>query len=85
MLTYLIPALVGVIAGAVAGGLVAWWLVRRQPRNPVPVVPADPWLNAEIDRAAVAWATDSGHPEAAGLMADKLHLLHHLGTQRRRP
>jgi len=83
MADLLVPTIAGAVSGAVVGGLLAVWLLRRwrQPKQPLPDAP-DPWVSAEIDRAAAAWATEQGRPEAAGLMADKLHLLHRLGLHR---
>lgn len=73
------------LAGALSGALTTRWLLRRrQPRKvtaqPVPFT--DPALKTEIERAAGAWAEAQGRPEASGLVADKLHLLHHLGQRR---
>jgi hypothetical protein len=85
MLSYLLPLLAGALAGAVTAGLLLWRHRRHEPPGAMPTgEPVDPWVEAEIDRAAVAWATDHGRPEAAGLMADKLRLLHHLGAGRGR-
>lgn len=66
-------------------GLVAayWFLTRHLPSGTTPLEPADPFVSAEIDQAAARWATDQGRPEAAGIMADKLHLLYALGRRRR--
>lgn len=64
--------------------LLLWWHLRHHIADePTPADSVDPWIEAEIDRAAAAWATAHGRPEAAGLMADKLHLLQRLGTERR--
>lgn len=84
MLVYLLPILAGALAGAFTAGLLLWRYRRREVTAAVPTgEPVDPWVEAEIDRAAVAWATEHGRPEAAPLMADKLRLLHHLGAGRR--
>jgi hypothetical protein len=83
MLSLLIPIIAGVLAGAAAGGLLAWYFLRRRAVQPEPSPPPDPWVAAEIDRAAATWASEQGRPEAAPLLADKLHLLHHLSTRRR--
>jgi hypothetical protein len=70
------------LAGAVAGGVTARWLLsHQQPDQTVPT-PPDPWVSAEIDQAATRWAMEHGRPEAAGPIADKLHLLHDLGQRR---
>lgn len=85
MSTYLLPVVAGAGAGAVVT-LPLWWHLRRQRASDEasPNDPVDPWVEAEIDRAAAAWATEHGRPETAGLMADKLRLLHRLGSERER-
>lgn len=84
MLTLLLLIALGSLVGAVTGLLAArWFLFHHRPADTVaPAEPADPFVAAEIDQAAAKWATDEGRPEAAGLMADKLHLLYAL-TRRR--
>jgi len=73
------------IAGALSGALSARWLIRRERRrrkgHHVPLT--DPAMDAEIERAAAAWAHSQGRPEATALMADKLHMLHRIGRSRR--
>ena len=73
----------GLVAGAVAGGFMAHWLLHQRGavEQPEPS-PPDPRLAADINRAARAWAAAQGKPEAASLLADKLHLLHRLGSRR---
>lgn len=88
MLPILIATAAGTLAGAVAGGLLCWRLLRRhRPTRPVIYSagpPLDPWVSAEIDQAAATWAADNNQSDqAAGLLADKLRLLHRLGTERR--
>lgn len=89
MLTLIVSTAAGAVGGTVAGGLLAWLLLRRQrpqPLNEVAEPPIDPWLSAEIDQAAATWAAEHGRSEqAASLLADKLHLLHRLGARRWRP
>jgi hypothetical protein len=88
MLNLLLPIAVGAVAGAGAGGLAAWWQLRRHRAKPqmAESVPLDPRLEEEIEGTATAWATSNGRPEAAGIVADKLRLLHHLSQRRgRRP
>lgn len=83
MLNYVVP----IVSGAIAGGLVAGltlWLYLRSRSEAASVEPLDPWVAAELDQAAAQWATEQGRPEAAGLLADKLRLLHRLGASRRR-
>lgn len=81
LLLFLAPAFV---VGTVSGGLTAWWLLRKAqpPEKAEPVIPPEHWLASDIDRAATAWATAHGRPEAAGLVADKLHALHHIARRR---
>ena len=77
---------IAAVTGSLAGAAAAWFLshARRESETSLPDDPPDEWAAAEIDRAAVAWAMNQGRPEAATLMADKLHLLHRLGQQRGR-
>lgn len=82
MLTYLLPIIAGAAAGAVTAAAMLWRCSRHKSQPPNQTPPVDPWVEAEIDRAAATWATDQGRPEAAGLMADKLKLLHQLGSSR---
>lgn len=84
MLHVLLPAVIGAVSGAVAAAVVALLLLRarRQGADPEPAN-ADPFVEAEIDQAAAAWAHQHGQPDAAAaVMADKLKLLHRLGTKR---
>jgi hypothetical protein len=89
MLNLLLPVLAGAVAGALGGGLMAWWLTRRlePPEEPELPTPPDPWPPFDIDQAAASWAIAIGRPEAKGLLADKLRLLYGLGRirQRRQP
>jgi hypothetical protein len=71
----------GALAGAISGALTARWLIRR-PVQPQPIPLRDLTLDAEIEQAATAWANAQGRPEAAGLAADKMHLLHRLARRR---
>lgn len=68
------------LAGATSGALIAWLLLRRRRQEPVPLL--DSARVEEIEQAAATWAKAQGRPEATHLMADKLHLLHHLGQRR---
>jgi hypothetical protein len=72
-------------AGGVAGAFTARAYLRRVQRRQVeaqPVRLADPTLDAEIERAAGAWAEAQGRPEATGLVAEKFRLVHDIGRQR---
>jgi hypothetical protein len=83
-LTLLIIAFLGAFIGGLAGGALASRYLRRADRNePAGPEPPDEWTAAEIDRAAADWAAANGRGrEAAGMMADKLNLLDHLGQRR---
>ncbi|HSS34292.1 MAG TPA: hypothetical protein VLL27_13530 [Solirubrobacterales bacterium] len=82
MFELLLTIVAGSGAGALCGGLLAAWLLRRHHRTEDGQPDAlDPWVSAEIDRAAVEFANRNGRPETAPLIADKLHLLHHLGQR----
>jgi hypothetical protein len=85
MLNLLLLAAVSALVGTASGLAALWWfLARSRPNTAATVESADPFVSAEIDRAAATWASDRGRPEAAGIMADKLHLLYDLGRRRRR-
>jgi hypothetical protein len=82
MFHILLLTLPGGLLGAISGLLAARWLCKRRGK-PAPTEPADPFVSAELDQAAVKWATDTGQPpQAASLMADKLHLLYDLARRR---
>jgi hypothetical protein len=84
MTNYLLPVLVLVVAalaGGLSGLLAVKWLLSRCERQEQ-AAPTDPFVAAQIDQAAVNWATAQGKPEAAGLMADKLRLLHQVSQRR---
>mgnify|MGYP005813451009 CR=1 FL=1 len=88
MLLILIAAAAGTLAGAIAGGFLSWRLLRRHSRSRAVIdstePPLDPRVSAEIDQAAATWAAENNRgDQAAGLLADKLRLLHRLGTERR--
>lgn len=84
-MAHLLPSLLaGGLTGLIAGAAIAWTVVHRHKTagTPVAVEPADPFVSAEIDRAAAKWASDTGQPQAAPLLADKLHLLYALGRRK---
>lgn len=86
MLSVFLLVVFGSVIGTVTGLAAArWFLFRRLPNSSVKVEPPDPFVSAEIDQAAARWASDQGRPEAAGVVADKLHLLYELGRRRRQP
>lgn len=70
-----IVAIVGAtVCGALAGGLVARRVAHRvwlllQPPPDVSI-----YDHPGVDEVARQWATDHGHPEAQGLVANKLRL-----------
>ncbi len=74
----------GLLAGAIGGALVYLFLSRRFHRLRAESEPAviGAELNAEIERAASAWAKARGRPEAAGIAADKMRLLHTVARRR---
>lgn len=92
LLPVVLPALLGLLGGAVAGSFTArWWLARQGKRqNPAgePAVASardadNDFTDAAIDLAAVRWAEQRHQPEAAaGLMAERLKLLHRLGSRK---
>lgn len=76
---------VATFTGAVSGALAARAYLRRVQRRQVDVPPAalpDPTLDTEIERVAGEWAEAQGRPEATGLVADKLRLVHDIGRER---
>lgn len=84
MLLIAAAAALGALAGVLAGVSLTSWLLTWHQRSsePIPNEPADPFVSAEIDRAAVEWASANGQPEqAASVMADKLHLLYALARR----
>jgi hypothetical protein len=89
MSSLILSILAATVAGAVAGGVQAWWTLRRWRRSirpvPQPFV-LDPTVLGDIDEAAKAWAASHGQPESvAGLVADKLRLVYELTARRGRP
>jgi hypothetical protein len=81
--SYLLPAVIGALSGALAGGAVGWVLRARGPWTRPEPRPTDQRLHDEIETAATTWATAHGRPEAAGIVADKLHTLAYLARCRR--
>jgi hypothetical protein len=83
-------ALVVVIAVATtAGGLTAWCLLHRRGETTETTSPKIDgfsdveWIDAELDRASVAWQEANGlPPEAASVMSNRLKTLHRIGTGR---
>lgn len=85
LLVYGLPCLLAIVAGAVAGGITALRLRDTPPTvELVDVEPEDDqFIDAEIDLAAVHWAEANNHPsEAAGLMAERLRTLRHIGKRK---
>jgi hypothetical protein len=82
MLTLVLALLIGVVGGAVAGGLVSLRLLQRV-RSASRHEPLDPEVEQQINYAANEWATAHGHPAAAPLVAGKLRLAYVL-TRRKK-
>jgi len=85
LLTYGVLVLVAAITGAVAGGFVAWKFARRESTAELVATEpnADPFIDAEIDQAAVQWAeVNNQPPAAAALMAARLKALHTIGKKK---
>jgi hypothetical protein len=69
--------------GVVIGAGAVLLLRRRSPGAGDQAEPLDEWTAAAIDQAAAKWVRANHLPDdAAGLVADKLRLLHKLGTER---
>jgi hypothetical protein len=84
MLTFLLPFVLAPLIGAASGLTAAYWFfAHRSSRQIAPIDPPDPFVSAEIDQAAAQWAAKQERPEAAGVMADKLHMLYDLARRRR--
>jgi len=86
MLNLISLILLASLTGAAAGLSAAYWFLNHHNTpDTASIEPPDPFVSAEIDQAAARWAAKEGRPEAAGVMADKLHLLYDLARRRRRP
>lgn len=76
------------LLSALGGGLVGLLVGRRTARiEQAPVEPSalDRAIDAEIERAATAWAASKGRSEtAAGLVANRLRLAHRVNQRRAR-
>lgn len=83
----LLLILTSAVVGAIAGLLAVRWFLTHDAHSGLfaSAEPSDPFISAEIDQAASAWAQTNGRPEAAGIMADKLHMLYALARRRRQP
>lgn len=84
MFLVLTAALTGALIGVLAGVLATRCLLARlRSSESISTEPADPFVSAELDRAAVEWASANGQSsQAATVMADKLHLLYALARRR---
>lgn len=79
----LVFVLTTVFAGAVSGALTARWFLRRAARRKGSTShDPDAALTADFEQAAVAWSNSIGRPEAASLVADKLHLIQRIGRRK---
>jgi hypothetical protein len=86
MLSLVLLAVLAPLIGGVTGLVAARWFLLSHVQSAVDQEESpDPFVSAEIDQAAAEWASAQGRPEAAGVMADKLHLLYALGRRRRQP
>ncbi len=85
MLTLYVTALPCLLLGVLIGVILAsrlLWSSDGTGSKPEPE-PLDEWTSAAIDQAAANWVRANDLPdEAAGLMADKLRLLHKLASER---
>lgn len=79
-----LPLLLAILAGALAGGLTSWCLLKRQhgPKEPSSTPSIDPFIEAELDMAAVRLAEQRNQPESAGVISERLRLLHRIGTRK---
>lgn len=84
MIEIAIAVTLAALFGAASGALAARWTLRRFRRQEIasPTAAPDPVLAADIEAAAAAWANSEGRPEAAGIVADKLHLIHRVARGR---
>jgi|GEM_PF-1987244 len=83
MLSIATTLTLAILAGAASGALTARWTLHRSRRKTAsPKTAPDGALAADIDQAAAAWSSSIGRPEAAGIVADKLHLIHRLGRKK---
>lgn len=87
LITYGATSLVALVAGGAAGAFTAWRLRHREPVAELAMVePAeerDPFIDAEIDLAAIEWAEANNQPpQAAGLMAARLRNLHEISKEK---
>lgn len=84
MLQIALLLVLATLAGALSGGLTARRMLRRSRQRKTPPFSAAPdsALNGDIEAAAASWASEQGRPEAAGIVADKLHLIHRVARRR---
>lgn len=85
LLTYGVLVLVAAITGALTGGLTAWKFARRESAAELVATEpqSDPFIDAEIDQAAVQWAEANDQPpQAAALLARRLKILHAISTRK---
>lgn len=82
--TEALPLLLAILAGALAGGLTARCLLKQRhcPEEPPSTPPTDPFIEVELDLAAVRLAEQRNQPESAGVISERLRLLHHIGTRK---
>jgi hypothetical protein len=84
-LTIAVSVVSGVVAGVFSGCLLGLWLARRPlpPRRRRGHEEVDPLVELRIREASARWAAQHGYPQAAGVVASKLRLLHRLSRRER--
>jgi hypothetical protein len=74
---------VGIATGTLTGSLLALALLRKGSRTSRPHEgPIDQITDRRIRDASTGWAAAQGRPDAAGLVAKKLRMLHITGRRR---
>ena len=84
MTIILIAVAVEIVTGTLTGVLVGMLLLRGGdgPGREHYAGPIDRDVDMRIRDAAAGWASAHGRPEGAGLVAEKLRMLHVLGRRR---
>lgn len=84
MTIVVIAVAVGIMTGTLTGILLGLLLLERRngaSRRHEPL-PIDRDMDMRIRDAAAGWATAHGRPQAAGLVAKKLRMMHTMGRRR---
>ena len=87
LVIYGVPSLIALVAGGGAGAFTSWRLSHREPVAELATVEPDPerdpFIDAEIDIAAIDFAEAHAlPPHAAGLIAARLRSLHDIGKEK---